>query len=43
MKREPKIMWCEHCNAMISYAGIRACLRRPCHTQPLLEEKAKRK
>lgn len=34
MKSEP--IWCDHCNANITEAGVRSCLRKTCQTKDKL-------
>ena len=34
-------IWCEHCNAEISIAGVRSCLRQTCKTKDLLPDAKK--
>ncbi len=34
-------IWCEHCNAEISVAGVRSCLRKTCKTKDLLPDARK--
>ena len=41
MKREPKTIWCDHCNAEISLAGVRGCIRQTCKTKELLPDAKK--
>ena len=31
-------IWCDHCNAKISVAGVRSCLRQTCKTKDLLPD-----
>lgn len=31
-------IWCDHCKAEISPAGVRACLRKDCKTKALLPD-----
>lgn len=37
-KRNPPI-WCDHCRAEISPAGIRSCIRQSCQTKAILKER----
>jgi hypothetical protein len=37
-KEKIKPIWCEHCNAEISVAGVRSCLRKDCKTKALLPD-----
>lgn len=41
MTKKVKRIWCNHCNAEISAAGVRSCLRRTCESKDLLEEQSK--
>lgn len=43
-KPKEQTMWCEHCNAHISFSGIASCLRKTCKTiEPMkkLRERAR--
>ena len=37
-KDKPKPIWCDYCNAEISVAGVRSCLRKDCKTKALLPD-----
>lgn len=41
VKVNPKAIWCEHCNAEISLAGVRGCLRKTCQTKEFLPDARK--
>lgn len=36
-----KHIWCDHCNAEISVAGVRGCIRKDCKTKALLPDAKK--
>ena len=37
-KEKIKAIWCDHCNAEISVAGVRGCIRKDCKTKALLPD-----
>lgn len=39
MDSKPAPIWCDHCNAEIAEAGVRACLRKTCESKAKLPEK----
>lgn len=38
IKDDVRAIWCDHCNAEISIAGVRSCLRQTCNTKDLLPD-----
>lgn len=37
-KAKPAPIWCDHCNADITVAGVKSCIRKTCETKALLPD-----
>lgn len=40
-RQKAQMIWCDYCNADISLAGIRGCIRQDCKTKALLPDARK--
>lgn len=36
--KKPAAIWCEHCRAEISPAGIKGCIRKTCESKAMLAQ-----